>query len=361
MSVELYNEDLNESIVDGYVRIDLVRTYLVITSSRSTSAFGARNQAGIPSMGSIFLTPTGEKLVVTNRHPRRPQVDESGRKWFIDVTFSNGTQDYPRDIYGNPVKNPTQAIKDVDISYLEFQEDVNSAILKTITKRSPSYDATAADLMQTPPWLAEKTQRRGTVTNTALINQDAQKASFRKLITVSRFVSSWTDYSSYLGKINSDTVTITQGDASGTKLTETCDPFTLLLQDVIKEDYWSDGILYFRQRFVLSKNERTWIYSIKDEGTHRLCIVDDQFKPDNSGDKMDQAYLDAANITSTWGHEPIVTTDQNGNAVTVGEPVPFNGWGSNAPNDRLGQYDDYTPHFLNYQVNEITAFAPLEL
>ena len=361
MSVALYNEDLNESIADGYKRIDLVRTYQVILNSRSDGAFAARNQLGVPKIKDLFNTTTGEKLVVTNVHPRRPAVDTTGRLWFVDVTMTNGTNDYPRDIYGTPVSNPTLAVKDVDISYLEFQEDVTGATLLNITKNSPSWDATGQDLMTIPPWLNHQTTKPGPITNTALISQDVQKSSFRKQITVSQYVSTWTDWSSYLGKINSDTVTITQGDSSGTKLTETCAPYTLLLQDVIKEDYWFDGILYFRRRFVLSKNPRTWVFSICDEGTHRICIINDQYKPDNSGNKMDQAYLTAANITSTWGHEPIVTTDQNGNAVTVGEPVAFNGWGSNSPNDRTGEYEEYTPHFLNYKINGIKAFAALGL
>lgn len=361
MSVNLYDEDLNESIVDGFKRVDLVRTYKVITDSRTDSAFVARNQSGVPQLGSIASTTTGEILQVTNVHPRRAALDQTGRLWMVAVTMTNGTNDFPRDINGRPVSNITQAVKEVDIQWLEFHEDVTRAKLLSITKEKPWVDAGPADVQAVPVWMQPQLSGSGAITNSASIAQDVQKSYFRKMITVSAWVGTWTDYSSYLGKTNLDTITITQGDAGGTKLTETCDPFTLLLHDVIKEDVWLDGTLYFRRRFVLSKNPQKWIHSELDRGTHRICVIDQQYKPDNSDTKMDQAYLDNANITGTWGYEPIVTTDQNGNAVSVGEPVRFNGWGSDSPNDRVNSYNEYLPYYLNYKVYGEIAFAGLGL
>lgn len=361
MSADLYDEDLNESIVDGFKRIDLIRTYKVITDSRTDSAFAARNQAGVPKLGAVVSTTTGEILQVTNVHPRRAAVDQTGRLWMVAVTMSNGTNDFPRDINGRPVSNVTQAVKDVDIQWLEEQEDVTGAKLLSITKKKPWDDAGPGDVLTVPNWLQAQQSGTGPVTNSAGVVQDVQRSTFRKLITVSKWVGTWTDYSDYLGKINTDEITITQGDAQGTKLTEVCPARSLLLHDVIKEDVWQDGILYFRQRFVLSKHPRRWIHSQIDQGTKRILIVDEQYKPDNSGDKIDQAYLDAANIESTWGYEEITTTDQNGNVVALGEPVRFNGWGSNSPNERAATYDGNEPVFMNYQVYGERSFAGLNL
>jgi hypothetical protein len=355
MAATLVAEDLNESIVEGFTRIDLVRTFQVITSSRTTSAFTVRRWAGVPRVGSIATMGTGEILWVTNAHPYRVETDATHKKWNIDVTYTNATGEFPRDVNGNPVENPTDAVKEVDLSYLEFQKKIDDALLVSITYGG-KYGV--GQTLQAPPWIIPQGTNEGPVTNSAMVPQEQYKSIFKRLITVSQWVDSWTDYDSYIGRVNLDQVTIQERDASGVKLEIVAEPHTLLLQNIIKENHWKDGRLYFRRRFVLAENKDTWLVSQLDEGMERYMAKDVQYKPDGSGDKVDQDYLDSLGIQTDFGYDPITTKD--GQAL-ISQPVRFNGWGSESPIDKASSYNGSVAHYLNYYVYRAINFSGLGL
>ena len=232
-----------------------------------------------------------------------------------------------------------------------------------ITKDNPYDTSSPGDIAQTPAWLAERAKEGngGPIVNSALIPQDVEIPGYSKTITVSTFVDSWTDYGDYLGKVNAAQVVIEQRDRTGVKLTETCKPLSLLLKDVIKEDVWMDGLLYFRQHFVMEKAQGTWNHSQFDQGTKRLLKINQTFKPQSFPDFVDQAYLDKAGITTEWGHEPVTIKDQDGNVSTVGDPVSFNGWGSNIPAVPFEISPTESIYYLNFSIYESADFSELPI
>ena len=72
-------------------------------------------------------------LYAIARTPARVDDDATGRKWNVTVSYSNNTQNFSRDENGSPVTDPTDAVKTVDIQYLEYSEPINNASL-TITE-----------------------------------------------------------------------------------------------------------------------------------------------------------------------------------------------------------------------------------
>jgi hypothetical protein len=350
----LIGDDLTESIREGFKRLDLVRTYQVITTSRTDSSFTALSAPGLPPLGNKVIA-SGQVLWVDQRRPFRVDYPQTGKKWHVQVNYTNYTQNFFRDQNGNPVTEPSQSVKTVERTFQEFYENVSNARLRSITAGGPHGTASAVSAT-IPPWLTIQQTKRGPMTNSAGVPQRLERSTYRKVITVGGYVNAWNNaWDTYINTINSDSVTITQRDSQGIKYQETFAPETLLMNDVVRSDFWVDARLYFNLRFVMVYNPATWVRSVEDKGTKRY-VSTDAYKPD--GTKYVQADLDALGIENDWGYQEI-TTD-NG-TVALGEPVRFNGYGAEAPTLKAATYDGNIPFFLNYDDYEKKAFSALNL
>lgn len=354
MAAELVSRTLDESIDSGFVRYELTDTYQVTTSGRSVGVFAVLSTNGLPLIGSA-VEIDGTVLQCRRRKPVQPEPKGAATFWVVEVVYSNDASDYQRNIQGEPITNPTEAVKQVDLNYVESSEPVTDAVLLGATINGPTWDPSSSPI-QLPPWLP--VGKVGPPTNSAGQPILLERPTYQEVVSVSRVVRNWENsWSNYLDAINSDEITITESDQDGVRFSKTYAPFTLRMDAVEKENIWRDNRLYYRVTFTMSFNRRTWLHSELDKGTERRVFIG-QSRPE--GGEYDQDDLDRLEIASV-GYESITS---NEGTVAIGEPIKFNGTGAEMPLARLDSqsYDDASEVHLNYRINpEILPFADLNL
>ena len=375
--VNLIDSNVTENWQAGFLNITYTEIYRVIMDTRDATPFQVLIEAGIPPQLGNYVTPAGERVHILSRVPRRVGEFGTTRKWNVTVVYSNNQQEYLRDSNGAPVADPVDAVKEVDITYEEISVPIVDAKLIEATENWPLWDpgATPAPLTGTKT-IEERKTRAGPITNSAgVVVPDQFEDSYRKRITVWRYLASWpASFETFLGRTNSDSVTITEVDGGGTTYQETFAARKLKCKNIIKQNFWYNGTLYYRIGIVLDVSPNLWIHVTVDEGTERL-VYEGQIDP-WTGDPYTQSELNkwfngtnwdsntiALRPIMTWvvGDDVIVdplsgATPNLGVAVQIGEPMLFDGKGNEkregSPYDRL---------FLNWETKPPIPFAPLNL
>jgi hypothetical protein len=356
-AAQLITESLQETIADGFVQYDNNQTWLVIADSRDDTPETALGAEQLPALGDSKYIK-GTLVWVQRRNPVRQDEPATGRKWHVNILYSNAskTGSGSSGTGGAPVSDPTQSVKEVDVTFQEMQIPATRAKLIGTFQRQAGQDVqiTAPFYLQ-----SQSTDFNSNVTNSALIPQDVSQSEFRKTISVGKYYAQWDNtWDDYLGTVNDAALTITQADASGTRFSQTYARQTLLMYDIVKQDVWLGPRLYFLVRFVMAYRKDTWKHRQNDQGTKRLIFVG-QYKTD--GGQYDQADLNALNIRGDYGYQDIVTQDGNGNFIASGEPVALNGWGSDQPTRRAANYDKNLPIYLLYELYPEADFNALGL
>ena len=358
-AANLVSETASETINNGFVELNATLTYQVLTTNREDTFLSALSAAGLPKLGAPVLFLPKSILWCISRTPTRSDETATGKKWMITCQFKNNSGQFQKDRYGNPVNDPTEAVKDVEIIEQEFSEPVDKAIFRDITINGPHG---VGAVMGAPFWF--NTEDKGPIKVSSGESVFAERVNYRKVIVVQKVFADWdaTTYESYRNTINSDTVTILEQDSIGTRATYTYDPLTLRMKPITKTKIWKDARMYFNVRFEMEHNEETWVHSELDVSQKRRVYVGG-LNQDHS-EIVDAAEMLAKyKVTGFFGYTSITTNDADGNAVAIGEPVLLNGTGDPIPFPRYDK-NDYDPasnpsFYTNYDKYDKTAYMPL--
>jgi hypothetical protein len=356
MAAELISENASENVKAGFIELGVVQVWQTITANRSDAFTVALGASGIPAIQSSG-TFGGQTLYVISRTPSRVDGDATGRKWHITVTWSNRTESFDRNKDGEPVNTPTQAVKDVDIQFLEYAEPITDAKFLNVTEGGGSGGNGTAIGTQ-PTWLKD-----GNILVSTGETVLATRNQYREIITVSRNEASWSSaYADYTNTVNNASLTITEEDSSGTKATYTYPAKTLKMKPISKQPVWKDGVLYFRVSFSMEYNELTWIHSELDASQSERVYVG-QKKP--GGGTYTQADIDKMNPDATagtvkFGIVPMTFKNLEGDIIAVGDRRPLNGTGA-----RLGVDESTNTQgkscFVNWEIFETKDWSSLNL
>lgn len=357
----MIGESLTESVSDGFLNYNIQQVYQVIADNRDDPPSVALNASGLPAIGQVAVVAgTSANVWCTSRAPVRVDAEATGRKWHVTCAFTNFTQEFDRDAQGNPVTDPVDAVKRIDISFQEYSAPVTDATLKRFTKNGPDWSDNAGTIA-TPPWLQSYTSNKTSVWRSNGVPVLLERTNFRKVISVTQSYYDWLPiWDTYIGAINSDSVTLQEVDADGVRWQETYEPYTLRMRPPQKENIWKDKKLYFRRTMIMEHNADTWIHAELDADSKRFIFVG-QAKP--GGGTYTQSDLDDLGITGEYGYEEITTKSEDGDVVSIGNAIKLNGYGMEMPLPRADS-DSYEPNgdiYSNWYVNPIKPFAVLNL
>ena len=352
-------ETITESIVNGFVQYEVSQTFQVFLAERTTPPSQTYLATGLPPLGQEAIAgPSGERVWCTRRVPSRVDTDATQRKFHVVCTFTNFTQSFERDQQGNPVTNPVDAVKRVDVSYLQHSEPVSDALLVNFTQDGRE-GADGATPIQTPPWLSGRTATPGPIVKSNGVPVFVERDAHRKVIAVSQVFRDWNNnWDTYTDSINTDTITIEERDYEGIRWSETFQPFTLKMRPPRKENIWKDRSLYFRRTMIMEYNPDTWIHSELDAGSKRRVFLG-QNKP--GGGTYTQSDLDTLGIDGQWGYQEITTKTTDGQDVAIGDPVRLNGFGMESPVSQPANYNVESQIFGNWYKHKRLPFAGLNL
>ena len=364
MAADLVKEDYTESIAQGFIQSELTQVYQVLMNNRTDKPSQVLQQSGIPVLGQpSVLAATGALVWCTSRTPTRDQTGATERQWLVTCKFTNYTQQFERDQNGNPVENPADAVKRVEVQYVEYQEPVTDALLYNVTQNGPA-GTPGAVFFPKPTWFPSASlaaDERGPVMVSNGRPVEVFRSAYRKVVSVSQVFRNWNNsWDNYAGKVNNDEITITESDSEGQRWSETFPAYTLRMLPPARENIWKDAKLYYRRTMTMEHNALTWRHSEMDRDTARRVFVG-QKRAD--GETYTQEQLDELQIEGEWGYQEITTMTAEGERVAIGNHVAFNGWGMEQPVMR-GDSMMYTPDrafFTNWDIHREIAFAPLNL
>jgi hypothetical protein len=311
------SETYTESIQQGFISRELVRTYQVETDSTGAGVITALQDSSIPQLGAVLLIPNGvggtERVWCMSRRPFRAYNEQSKGLWHVECRFSNRTDSFERDQNGNPITEPTDSVKRVTFDYDSYSVPIEDATLSKIECAGSQYTI--------PPWLTNRQTTKGPIVNSAGIAQFAEKQRIRRRISVQKNVRDWdATWETFEGTVNSDQVTIQEVDADGVRASHVFEAKQLRMDVVRKINTWRDGKLYFAVRFEMTENksENGWVHVEIDKGTQRR-VDPAAKKPPSGNDNYTQSELD-----DYGAFQSIVTSDENANTVAISEPQPLN-------------------------------------
>lgn len=354
----LVDEMAAETLKLGTPLIRLTLVYEVFTDSRSEPSSVVLAAPELPALRAAY-TYNGTELYCVGRTPRRQSMPDTGRKWHVNVEYTNDNTAFLHDAFGIPVSDPTNAVKRVEIDYTSREEPIFDAKLRNLTVGpfADAYDSTKPDfvdpqkLAATPSHLADRISTGGPIVNSAGDIRYATAPSFQRRLTIRKWVSSWspTIQNDYLGGINDSEVLIEEGYGGTTTAEHRFPPLTLRVEDVFKRDVWLNGRLYYEATVVLQEDKKTWIHSEIDAG-QRMRVSLNLLDIDGSTfttEKL-QAY------TPPIADDEFRLVDIEREGIAPGDPMKLNGVGG------IYNTEDET-YFVNFNKFKIVDFSGLDL
>lgn len=367
----LIDDTASETLKNGILIVKVVEVYQVLSNNRMESKDVVLAAPALPVRLSRTYHQTAECYAVS-RVAKRPSIKATALMWTVVVTYTNDSSAYAHDATGKPVTDPTASVKRVEVDYVTREQPITTALFRhsTIGPFHESFDDPSdpdtinpAKAMQPPVWAS--TTAQGPITNSAGDVRFATTPRYYRRITVSRIVRDWDDdILDFRGNINNDVVTVKQYDGStggDVRATYKFNPLTLRIDDIVKQDLWLGGSLYFKQSIVMVESKETWIHSEQDSGQRQRLYAGQRKDPD--GTLYTQADMDAQDPPIVAGSYGLVNIINNG--VAIGDPAKLNGHGMPLPIIR-DPTDAALPGngdtiYLNYDVATISDFTPLGL
>lgn len=366
MAANRTSQDLVERLVDGFLQYDYTEVWQVDASGPAA----ALQDASLPTIGTQYaISGVSQPVYCYQRQPRRRSDTQAKSLFDVICSFTNAVTRYERTVDGLPANEPEQIVPRVDIAFEEYSEPTgwadNGLIGIFDFDTSPAlFDPGLS--YQLPPNLLNGNQpqfgQRVPMQNSAgdpIENVNVRRHT--KRITYWSWHRDWdSNWDSWLDVVNSAGVTVTQSDKDGQRLRYSFDPYTLLINDIVKEDHWRDGRLYFRRGIVISYNPNTWFTVKPDIGFNELFFAG-QLYPDNTEITEDEMDLLFGTDRKRFEKFPIVEkweNDQDGNQVMVApaQPQYLNGYGRKAgyisPVDQFGAPKNIV--YMNYQTGDYT-------
>jgi hypothetical protein len=368
MAANRRSQDLTERLVDGFLQYDYVETWQVDATGIAASLL----DASLPQIGQpYFITGVTTPVYCFQRTPRRRSDSQAKNLFDVVCSFTNAVTRYDRTSEGLPADQPENIVPRVDIAFEEYSETTNQArngFIGVFDIEVPPSLFTPALSYQPPPNMpSPQFGKATTITNSAgdpLENVSVRKHT--KRITYWSWHRDWnSQWDNWLDVVNSTQTTVTQSDKDGQRLRYSFDPYTLLINDIIKEDHWRDGKLYFRRGVVISHNPNTWFNVFVDKGFNELIFTGQLDK--------DGTVITEAKMTSWFGakrktYEQIPVTfwrpaeDTSPRdeflPVAAAEPQFLNGYGRLVGNPTPG--DSGFPKqlvYMNYEVGDFSTIG----
>jgi hypothetical protein len=361
---DLINQTLTKRIQDGFLQYDYTETYQVTASGIAAACLAS----GVPQIGqAVLLTGTSDYVWCHSQTPSRRSDRDAKTLFNVTCHFSNATTKYERDVDGNPVSNPEDIVPKVDISFDEYSEPATDAHLIGFTDASETDPFTAA-IKTPPPYLSSRQSVDvgnfigGPVVNSA---NDAvpniQQRRHNKRITYWTWHRNWDSaWEQYLDKVNQFQLVISQYDQEGIRLQYSFAPLTVVVNDLIKEDHWRNGRLYFRRGIAMMHNPRGWLTKINDEG-YNEALFNGQYKGGGATTytTSDLTTNDPMSRTLTTYKAPVVEESiplkdegTDGIYVAPASMIPLNGYGRQLGCSTPNQTAEETPKagwYLTYR------------
>lgn len=357
---DLINETTKEYLVNGFFQVEHTRQYQVFAADTSVGSSTVANASGVPAIGAVIMYGT-TPVYCYDREAIRTDIDHGRLKWMVTCRFSNDTSRFLRDYLGRPVDDPADSAATVDISFAEVQEPFNEGKFLGMETNGVA--------LTHPYWFANINEN-SRVMNSATDNYQETRRGFEKSITYWKYYDSYDNsWEDLIGKTNSNTVTMTQTDQRGTRLSQSFDPRSLLLTAIHKQDAWKQGNLYFRIGFQFYKSETGFVRRLKDEGVNWFAYTGQKEIFELRG----IANGDTVSGSDGWVNTTIaIPTEYDwGNYIDGGpgfatafasEPVALNGSGLplsrvNFMTNTLGDLEHGV--IIKYLEYEETSFTPL--
>lgn len=328
------SQTLDERLVDGFLQYEYTETWQVTASGIAASLL----DADLPQIGQpYFITGVSTPVYCYSRRPTRRSDTQAKTTFDVVCTFTNATQRYDRTEVGLPAQNPEEIVAKVDIAFEEYSDPTAKAqFLGVFDEVSSAEEVLAGSSYSLPPYLGPVGSYQS-ITNSA--NDPIPNINVRshnKRITYWTWHRDWDEqWDLFIDTVNDSNVTISQYDQDGLRLRYKFERNELLILDVIKEDHWKDGKLWFRRGVVMLQNYKRWLIEVPDLGFNEMLFVD-QYNAD--GTKWTKAGLDKFFGTTRLEYisVPIQRYKPNpdDNAafddlipVAVADPVYLNGYG----------------------------------
>lgn len=329
------SQELVERMVDGFLQYDYTETWQVAASGIAS----ALQVAGLPQIGQPYiLSGVDSPVYCYSRQPRRRNDQQAKTIFDVVCNFTNAVNRYERTVDGLPATQPESIVPRVDIAFEEYSEPSGSAqFLGIFDASTPASQISPLATRIIPPYLPQpQFGVEVSVVNSANDPvQNINKRGHTKRITYWTWHRDWSSsWDNYLDTINDATVTISQYDQDGIRLRYSFDPYTLLINDIVKEDHWRDGRLFFRRGIVFSHKPGTWFTEITDAGFNEMYFA---FQLKQDGSQITPSEMDDWFGTDRATHEqvPITVLKPVENSdlaldltqVAVADPVALNGYG----------------------------------
>lgn len=331
------SQELSEKLIDGFLQYDYTEVWQVAASGIAASL----SDASIPPIGQQYnLSGISSPVWCYTRIPRRRDNKQAKNLFDITCTFSNATTRFERDLNGNPAQQPEDIVPKVDVQFEDEQIESVDANLIGFTDAT-STDPLSVAIYTAPPYLSSRVLQSpgpndfigGPMVNSA---NDAYPNRYttksRRVITYWTWHRNWDEnWETYIGKVNNDQVVASQYDGDGLRLRYVFPRLTVRIKDIIKEDHWRSGKLYFRRGIVLNEKKESWLTKITDEGFNRM-VWEGQYKGTSTlytSAQLDEKFKGsvADGYRTYYQKWPILTFDDQDTAIAPGDPVPLNSYG----------------------------------
>jgi len=358
MAASLLDSSLEETLVNGFVQYQRTETYQVIATATTQEEYTILADIGLPALGSPKLF--GSVLMYCNhRSPRRVGVGPDRLKWIVTCTFSNETSTFERDYQGQPVFDLADVAPTVNFDFQEYDKE------KTDAKFIEIIDVNGLQVTP-PPYLVSG--NRSIICNSAGDPTGTTSRAWNKVISYSKYFrdynNAW-DTTLVNGSTNDATVTLTQSDGNGVRLSQSYAAETLLLGDVQKQDIWRDSQLWFRTTFVLLYNPDTWIRKVPDKGFTRRVFTGQYKNTTTAYSAAEVTALTSRNsgpllefTSGVYGDSDDDLEERPSGYSTLSEARALNGYG-NALHARNADTSAPVPCSLYWQEYDPVSFASL--
>lgn len=325
MAANLYSEDYEQSVVEGFVKHNYVRHYKVDVT---TNLVVTTNDPGLPALLSPVIIG-GDTYYCVRKIPRRHN-DEGGRTLaMVACYYSNDAGSFLRNSSGQPVSNAENMAPYVQVEWMERVQEQNTAVFLRIEDG----DGTA---VAAPPYLASMVGRFSYCVNSA--NNPVgyfTKAQHFKQIIYWTFHRTWSEsWEDGLDTVNSAAFTVTQSDPYGVRLLYNIPIHNALFVDLLKEDHWKGDKLYFRRGIVMHIDDNAWVHRIPDKGM-QVCTFMGQtnfgVEPQRlyTQTEIDDEFASLGIAKSVkYSQRDIGMLTKDGQTIPISEPVALNGFGA---------------------------------
>ena len=336
--------------------------------------------SGLPNVGRAYMAGAW-KVYCTNISAARRDLKGHRSIWEFTCTHSSihpsaGNEGGPNEVSGKQTDPLKEAPEISFSSEIEYQE-VQDAVFIRGEDKNGKFRAVGS-------WLAATGNGpyQGPVCDSSPSSKTGvQRPVYKGRLSITRNVAVWDNFENIRGKVNQAGVNLSDGHG----IKWFFEPKSLRLDAVVfVSAFWkpqpatvtarTNGAMkkYYKMRLEFSISDNNHEHLELDAGVNMRPTVGKNYK--NATDTFTQADVDnyingpaddGGPAAASGANSCLVgiTRNENGAQVSVGDPVPLNGYGTEAAstaNPLTGQIDT-TPVYLRFGIYEAVDFTPLNI